>query len=129
LAFPDPRRVVEVPSIRGTVTLGGEPVAGIKVAYHRILRVGECPASRDFSITSDSGAFAIPIRREFRFWAMLGDPSNRWGICMLSPSGDVVGWIGFGFGLPPDSATFDCELSASPTDTWQGRGACVRRGG
>ncbi len=124
VAIPSPRHVLVVPEVEGRLVRDSLPVAGATISYHRIVPSEGCLLSQDVAVTDDDGRFRIPRRTEFRFWAFMGDPSNRWGICIGQEGTATVGWVGRGLGVPPEVATFECELTSSPVETGRGRGIC-----
>lgn len=127
--FPAPRTVLVVPGISGRVVRDAQAVSGVKVSYQRVISAAGCDKAHDSALTDHEGAFSIPRREEFRFWAVVaGDPSNRWGICLYPQGGPVLGWVGRGLGVPPERATFECNLSASEAESGGGFGICRRVG-
>lgn len=129
VAFPAPGRVLVVPDLVGRVVRDGEPVAGLRVSYQRILSGGDCAQSRDTEVTDASGQFRIPTRSKFRFWLVVpADPSNRWGFCLYPDGRPVVGWVGRGIGFPPAQASFECDLASAAVESGGGFGVCRRVG-
>lgn len=129
VAFPAPGKVLVVPDLVGRVVRDGEPVAGLKVSYLRVLSGDDCAQSRDTAVTDATGQFRIPTRSAFQFWMVVPyDPSNRWGFCLYPEGRPVVGWVGRGIGFPPAQASFECDLASAADESGGGFGVCRRVG-
>lgn len=124
--IPAPRTDLVVPDLRGRVVVDSVPVEGFEVYCHRLLITGACSHSTDSAVTDDEGRFHIPARKRFRFWAVMGDPGNNWGICLQRQGGLVLDWVGRGLGVTATQAEFECELADSPKESKGGVGVCRR---
>jgi hypothetical protein len=129
VTFQWPHNKQVVPTVRGTVTRNGAPVAGATVSVLPMMHANSCAASRYSAVTDESGRFAIDGDKRLDWFPAIGEGQNSWGICIGESSAFREGWRSYGVSVPPHSVEVTCDLGVKPADGNLGYGICYWKKG
>lgn len=106
--IPAPHRTQAIPSLSGKVLHDDVPIQGaaIDVTYG----LGRKKTSL-IGTTDRDGAFTYAGKKDFHFFAVIGDPGFDWLLTIRTPDATYRGYADHGLGYVPEKTTFTCELS------------------
>ena len=122
--FPLPHSDQTFPEVRGTVTRAGLPVAGAKIFAAGPTPGADCDGTEFADTSGQDGAFIIQPKSRFEFFMVIGDPLEKWTVCIEYEGVQYLGWTVTGLGTAPKTARMDCDLDDPVEVRGEGEGLC-----